>query len=173
MSRRILWVGAAIAAVLLLLSAVTGVFWLGSRATAAALDGHGVTTMATVEAKRTDTRSVRSGNSTRRETDYLVTYAFEAMSPDGTEATQHVIEHEVPRSIYNDLRSGQEVEIRYLPEDPSRADFYLGESRGVSRVMGWATAILLGSAVAALSLAFVIGRRGQQDCLVRESAQSA
>jgi hypothetical protein len=161
MSGRILWVGAAIAAVLLLLTALTGVFWMGSRATAAALDDHGVVTMATVESKRTDIRRVRTNDGTRRETDYLVTYTFEAAAADGGETVGQVIEHEVPRTIFDQLRPGQEVEIRYLPEDPTRADFYPGESQGTARVLGWVMVIMLGSAVAALGSTFWISRRAQ------------
>jgi hypothetical protein len=172
MSRPVLLVGAAIAAVLLLLSTLTGVFWLGSRATSAALDDHGVATVAMVESKRTDIRRVRTNDGTRRETDYLVTYAFEAVSPDGSDTTQQVIEHEVPRSVYNELRSGQEVEIRYLPEDPDRADFYPGEQQGTAWILGWAMVIMLGSAVVALVSAVVISRRAEPDPSARGPIQS-
>jgi hypothetical protein len=125
-----------------------------------------------VEAKRTNIRRVRTSDGTRRETDYLVTYAFEAVSPDGHETTERVIEHEVPRSIYNTLRSGQEVEIRYLPEDPRRGDFYPGEQQGTARVLGWAMAILLGSAVTSLMVAGVLSRRGERSSPARGRIQS-
>jgi hypothetical protein len=172
MNRPVLWVGAAIAAVLLLLTALTGVFWQGSRATAAALDDHGITTTASVEDKRIDTYRVRTNDGTRRETDYLVTYAFEAVSSEGSELIERSVEHEVPRTIFDELRPGQEVEIRYLPEDPTRADFYPGESQGAARVLGWAMVVMLGSAVGALGIAVVMSRRGQQAPSARGPIQS-
>lgn len=139
---------------------MTGIFWMGSRATAAALDGHGIVTVATVESKRSDRRRVRTSDGTRTETDYLVTYAFEAVAPEGGAPIGRTIEHEVPRRIFDEIRSGQEIEIRYLPEDPARADFYPGESAATTRVLGWVMATMLASAGAVLGVALVAARKG-------------
>lgn len=161
MSTSIIRVGAAVAAVLLLLAAVTYGFWRSAGATAAALDDHGVVATATVEALRTDTRRVRSNDRTRIETDYLVTYAFEALAPADGRPTPQRVEHEVPRHVFDRLHYGQEVEIRYLPEDPTRADFYPNENRGEARVLGWVTAVMLGAAATALVTALALARRAQ------------
>jgi hypothetical protein len=172
MSKSPFLVGAAIAAVLLLLTGVSYGFWRSAGATAAALDDHGVVTIATVERMRTDTHRVRTNNGSRTETDYLVTYSFEAQTPAGETIPQR-IEHEVPRGVFNELRDGQEVEIRYLPEDPSRADFYPGETQGAARVLGWAMAVMLGIAAAVLSLGVLFGRTAQRAPIARGPIQSA
>jgi hypothetical protein len=165
MNKPVVRVGAAIAALLLVLATVTGVLWHNDRAIAAALDDHGVATIATVDAMRTDIRRVRTSDGTRRETDYLVTYVFDAVSADGGGAREQRIEHEVPRSVYEQLSTGEAVEIRYLPEDPARADFYPGESLGTARVMGWVSVILLVAAVTALGFSLWISRRPPQAAL--------
>jgi hypothetical protein len=64
------------------------------------------------------------------------------------------------------------VEIRYLPENPARADFYPGESHGTARAIGWVMMVMLGAAVAALSVAFVVDRRAQQIPMARGPIQS-
>ncbi len=166
-------VGAAIATVLLVLAGVTYGFWRSAGATAAALDDHGVITTATVESLRTDTRRVRTDGRSRTETDYLVTYAFEALAPTDGRPVQQRVEHEVPRGIFNQLRRGQEVEIRYLPEDPTRADFYPNETRGEARVLGWVVAAMLGTAATVLSVALVIGGRAPRAPMARGPIQSA
>ncbi len=173
MSNPFLRVGAAVATVLLVLAGVTYGFWRDAGATAAALDDHGVVTTATVEALRTDTRRVRTGDRSRTETDYLVTYAFEALAPaDGAPVSQRV-EHEVPQGVFSQLRRGQEVEIRYLPEDPTRADFYPNESRGEARVLGWVMAAMLGAAATALGVALAISGRAQRAPVAGGSVRSA
>ncbi len=162
MNKPVVRVGAAIAALLLVLATVTGLLWHNDRTTAAALDDHGITTIATVDTMHTDTRRVRTSDGTRRETDYLVTYVFDAVSANGGGAREQRIEHEVPRSVYDQLSTGQAVEIRYLPEDPARADFYPGESLGAARVMGWVSMMLLLAAVTALGSSLWLSRRAPQ-----------
>ena len=166
-------VGAAIAAVLLLLTGLTYAFWQSARATAAALDDHGVVTIATVESMRTDTHRVRTNDGSRTETNYLVTYVFEAQTPAGGETISQQIEHEVPRGVFNQLRDGQELEIRYLPEDPTRADFYPGETQGAARVLGWAMVVMLGVAAAVLSASLLFGRTAWPRSVARGPIQSA
>lgn len=163
---------AAIAAVLFLLSGVTFGFWRSADATAAAFEDHGLVTIAIVEQMRTDTHRIRTNSGSRTETDYLVTYSFDAQSPAGEMIPQRT-EHEVPRTIFNELRDGQEVEIRYLPEDPTRADFYPGETQGAARGYGWALAVMLGIAAAVLSLGTLFGRAAWQTPTAREPIQSA
>jgi hypothetical protein len=160
MTKPVFWVGAAIAGVLLLLTVLTGLFWMNSRATAAALADHGAVAIATVDGKRIEHRRVRTNDGTRRETDYLVTYAFDAVSPQG-ETIPQAIEREVPRSVFDGLRTGDEVEIRYLPEDPSQADFYPGQSAGSATVLGWAMAVMLASTLGVLGFTVVVTRAGR------------
>jgi hypothetical protein len=172
MSKSPFLVCAAIAAVLLLLSGVTFGFLRSAGATAAALDDHGVVTIATVERMRTDTHRVRTNNGSRTETDYLVTYSFDAQTPTGQTISQRT-EHEVPRTIFDELRDGQEVQIRYLPEDPTRADFYLGETQGAARILGWAMTVMLGIAASVLSLGALFGRAARRFPITRGPIQSA
>ena len=172
MSKSPFLVCAAVAAVLLLLSGVTFGFWRSAGATAAALDDHGIVTVATVERMRTDTHRVRTNNGSRTETNYLVTYSFEAQAPAGQIVLQRT-EHEVPRTIFNELRDDREVEIRYLPEDPTRADFYPGETQAAARVLGWAMTVMLGIAAAVLSLGALFGHAAQRASIARRPIQSA
>jgi hypothetical protein len=172
MAKSPLSIAAIIAAVILLLTGITYGFWRSAGATAAALDDHGLVAVATVERLRTDTHRVRTNNGSRTETDYLATYAFDARSPAGEIVPQR-IEHEVPRAVFNTLRSGLEVEIRYLPEDPARADFYPGETQGAARVLGRALAVMLGTAAAVLSLGLLFARAAQRAPIARGPIQSA
>lgn len=172
MSKSPFWISLVVAAVLLVLSGVTYGFWRSAGATAAALDDHGVVATATVEDMRRDTHRVRTNDGSRTETDHLVTYAFEARSPEGEVIPQR-IEHEVPRNVFDRLSRGQQVEIRYLPEDPTRADFYPGETRGTARVLGWVMAAMLGIAVLALALGAVFGRTARRSPIESGPIRSA
>jgi Protein of unknown function (DUF3592) len=123
-------------AVLILLLAA-GLFeglalWQG--ATARALDDHGVGAVATIERMRIHTREVRTNHRTRTETDYFVTYAFEAPRVAGGPSQSRRVEHDVPGWLYEELQTGQEVEVRYLPENPERIDFFPGEVRRSARL---------------------------------------
>jgi hypothetical protein len=140
---------------------VTGVVWMERHATAAALDDHGVVTMAMVESKRVDTRRVRTKDGTRTATDYLVTYAFEAVTTAGGKLVGCTIEHEVSRSVFDGLTSGQPAEIRYLPEDPARADFFPGDSVATARVLGWLMPTIAVSLLMVLGFTPAVARRGQ------------
>ncbi len=63
--------------------------------------------------------------------------------------------------------------MRYLPEDPTRADFYPGETHGAARAHGWALAVMLGIAAAVLSLGALFGRAARRASSTREPIQSA
>ena len=157
MTRSSLWIAVAIAAFIFLLTGLTHAFWQSASATAAALDDHGLVTTAIVEGKQVDTRRIRTNDGSRTETNYLVTYAFEARPPLEGQPIPLRLEHEVPRAVFDQLQSGQAVEIRYLPENPARADFYPGETRGTARLLGWAMVAMLAVGVAVLGLAAWIG----------------
>ena len=126
--------------------------WQG--ATARALDDHGFMTQATVERLRIDTREVRTNNRTRTETDYLVTYAFEAPRVAGGPSRSRRVEHDVPGWVYEELRTGQVVEVRYLPENPERIDFFPGEVRRSARLFTILAAVfaLAGAAFAVVAV---------------------
>lgn len=160
MIRHLFWKGGWVALIFLAVAAGFGGFWFNERATARALEDRGVVTTATVDGMRTETRRVRRNNGTRTETDYLVTYAYETRSESGPVSQR--VEHGVPSWLYEGLRNGQEVEIRYLPEDPTQADFFAGETQREARLLGWfALGFLLASAAFA-ALALRAARRARR-----------
>jgi hypothetical protein len=106
-----------------------GFLGLRERSLGRAIDDHGVATLATIEGMRTETRTRRTQNGPTRETDYLVTYAFAAPTEVGAAPVRQRVVRDVPGWVYDDLRVGQRVEIRYLPERPSRIEYFAGESR--------------------------------------------
>lgn len=129
--------------ILFLFSVGAGYSWFAwsERSTSSALEQRGVPAVATVEALRTERHQRRTKTGTTTDTEYLVTYAYLAPPEPGAEPVRIEVEHPVPRFIFDELSSGEEVRIRYLPEDPERADFFGGESRRTSNYM------ILGAAV--------------------------
>ncbi|WP_210527155.1 DUF3592 domain-containing protein [Rubellimicrobium arenae] len=91
--------------------------WTTGTGPARALADHGITTTAFVVQKQR--ASAGTGAMT-------VTYAYQSVGTDGDERT-HRIGHAVPPSVFDSVRVGQEVEVRYLPEDPAMAEVYPGE----------------------------------------------
>ncbi len=116
-------------------AALCTAFWQSERATARALAEHGVTATATVVDKHRETTRTRTDHGTRTDTDYMVTYAYDALATDGTR-TPLRITHDVPKAIYDEHAMGEEVEIRYLLEHPARADVFPGETARGSAAVG-------------------------------------
>jgi hypothetical protein len=131
--------------VLILLAFGVGFGWpaWSQRSTAAALDDHGVAALATVEGLRTETHWRRTKSGATSDTEYRVTYAYQAPPEPGATPVRLETEHLVPRFIYDELSLGEEVQIRYLPEDPERAEFFSGEKRRDSNYMAFGAAFFL------------------------------
>jgi hypothetical protein len=135
MNAKMMWVGGLAMALFLAFAVV--LVWLGLREQAAglALADHGVTIEARIEGLRTETRTRRTNDRTTTETVYEVTYAFEAPVAAGGEPVAQRVERDVPHAVFRDLHLSQAVEIRYLPENPSRIDFYPGQSAGSATIL--------------------------------------
>lgn len=99
---------------------VAAAFWATEAATARSLASHGVTTTAYVVHKHAD------DGATPAEAAHEVTYAYQSVAPDGTRTT-HRVGHDVPESVFDAVAVGQQVEVRYLAQDPSVAEVYPGE----------------------------------------------
>ncbi len=137
MGRHFIGLGGWFALMLFAVAAVFGMLWLQSGTTAQALSEHGIETVATVEATRTDTRHVRSKNGTRRDTDYFAIYAFEVQTEAGEEPEMLRVERRIPRWHYEELWRGKQVRVTYLPEDPTSLDVFPGQSRRDAGWHGW------------------------------------
>ena len=102
-----------------------GFAWLAqdARTTAQALADHGQTAIATVMDKERETtrRSSSNGGSPRTQTSYSVTYLFEV------DSQAQRVEVGVPEEVYDAVTVGEQVEIRYLPEDPERVEVFPGQ----------------------------------------------
>ena len=101
---------------------VAAASWQTASATARALADHGVTTTAFVVQKQRDTQADDPA-----QVHYQVTYAYQSQDADGTRTTHRVM-HGVPEGIFDSVRVGERVEVRYLPENPAQADVYPGET---------------------------------------------
>lgn len=93
------------------------------------LDDHGVDTVATVTDRDIRTTTDRDGNRTTR---YYVTYRFRPTSDQSVTSRDSV-----SRDTYDAVAVGQEVAVRYLPDDP-------GVSRLSSEGSGRWAAVMFG-----------------------------
>lgn len=114
-----------------LLAIVIALLAQDAGSTAQALADHGQTTLATVVNKHQETEQRRSGSNgpRRSSTSYYLTYAFEAGASDQR------VEVSVPKDLYDHLTVGDEAEIRYLPEEPTRIEVYPGQMASAGTAM--------------------------------------
>lgn len=152
--------GGFVALAFLLLAALWAWLALNERATARAMADHGIAGIATVEALNVETERRRdSDGRTRSDTDYNVTYSFEAVPVEGGAPVTQQIEREVSQSTYDETVVGQQVEIRYLPENPTRVEFSPGEFERGARLWDWAALGTLAVAVGFAAMAVRLGLR--------------
>jgi hypothetical protein len=137
-----------------------GFAWLAqdARTTAQALADHGQTAIATVMDKERETtrRSSSNGDSRRTQTSYTVTYLFEVASE-----IQRV-EVGVPEEVYNEVSVGEQVEIRYLPEDPTSVEVFSGQAASGGTVLAAFAGVLALAAVIAAGVAAKLTGRAQR-----------
>ena len=125
-----------------------------ANSTAAALADHGQTAIATVTDKERETTRRRTDSGTRTRTSYEVTYEFEA------DSRAQRVTVDVSEEVYDDVSVGDEVEIRYLPEDPQRVEVYPGQMAGSGKVMGIIAGVFgVVAAIAAAVAVLLAGRR--------------
>ncbi|WP_176559523.1 DUF3592 domain-containing protein [Rubellimicrobium roseum] len=150
--------GGVAAAVLLVIAAMLGAAAHRENAVARALAEHGVPAVATVVDKRTETIRTRTDDGTRTRTSHEVAYAYEALATDGS-LQPLTVRHAVPRRIHDALRLGDRVEIRYLPQSPTRAEVYPGEAASGVTLLGALALVALLAAALAARIGLALARR--------------
>lgn len=149
MTRHFLRKGGFLAILLAAIALGLGAWGLREGATARALAEQGRDATATVLDRRIEVVERVVDGDVETDTRYLVTYGFDAVLADGAVAPQRT-EEAVPEATYEAAEPGLEVAVRYLPEDPSSADFSEGATALRARLIGWfAAAAAAGAAVLA------------------------
>ena len=101
---------------------------------AEAFESEGIEVVATIEA-RTVERGARNPNGGPR-VERLLTMAYTTQAGEDLRVVR-----DVGRAYYNAHRVGDEVTIRYLPDDPDTFEYNLGSN---ARAIGWFAAICAG-----------------------------
>ena len=149
--------GGWVALVCLAVGLAFGAFAVSQRVRAAALEDHGAVALATVERMRAETHRRRSsGGHYTTETDHIVDYAFRA----GGRLVE--VRRTVPEFVYDQLSTGEEVEVRYLPDDPERVDVFDGESRRDSRLLLLMASVFGGTGLVMVPLPWRAARRARR-----------
>lgn len=157
MLRHFIAKGGWVAFVCLAVGSGFGAFALQQSGRAAALADHGVVAVATVEGMRTETHRRRSsGGHYTTETDHIVDYAFRA----GGRLVE--VRRTVPEFAYDELSTGEEVEVRYLPENPERVDVFVGESRRDSWLLLLMAGVFGGTGLVMVPLPWRAARRARR-----------
>ena len=136
-----------------------GFGWLAqdARTTAQALADHGQTAIATVMDKERETtrRSSNSGGSRQTQTSYSVTYLFEV------DSQAQRVEVGVPEEVHDAVAVGEQVDIRYLPEDPKRVEVYPGQMANGGTALVVAAGMLALAAAVAAGIAVILTKRAR------------
>jgi hypothetical protein len=137
-----------------------GFAWLAqdARTTAQALADHGQTAIATVMDKERETtrRSSNSGGGRRTQTSYSVTYLFEV------DSEIQRVEEGVPEEVFNAVTVGEQVEIRYLPEDPTSVEVFSGQAASGGTVLAALAGVLALVAMIAAGVAVKLTGQAQR-----------
>lgn len=136
------------------------VLWLDAAASTGAFAARGVETKALVERLRKHEYMHQSDTGNWLRNRYSVTHPYEVPSDHGTGLLQRA-ESNLSARAYRLLAIGEEVDVVYLPESPSRSSLR-GAAERSSLLLGWQSSVLtvLTSAFANLAVLEVPKGRG-------------
>lgn len=126
-----------IALIPLAMAALAFYAWVAIGADARAMERVGVEATATIVDTRRVVAPTSSVSATRTSINYFATVMFPVSSATDGTLQIHQTEHFVTASYYDDVSNGDQVWVRYLPNDPDRIELMHGGTQSNGNAAGW------------------------------------
>ena len=147
------WCGGIRLPLAVLVATIFLVYWWSASEDMRLLERDGVDTIATVVSKRISSSIDRDSGTTRKRS-YHVTVAYSGPLDETLTQTRRI-----ESSTYGTINEGDEIAIRYVPQDPTIIEIEPGRNIGATFWAGW---IGLGLAVLSVGMIWHCWRKSDQ-----------